>query len=122
MSDLKPKYTHSFEKLESVFRDDKGFEVHSNEIISALSERDSLRSERISLKSQIDQLKTQLSGITQYGSIEAAEKIDCLTKERDEARNLAQINRDLYEFQRGDYTGNLRLMSHKLLPWENKTT
>lgn len=35
------------------------------------------------LQSQIDQLKTQLSGITQYGSVDAAEKIDRLTKERD---------------------------------------
>lgn len=61
------------------------------------------------LQSQIDQLKTQLSGITQYGSVDAAEKIDRLTKERDEARDTARYWRD--DVCQGTFK----------FPWENKT-
>jgi len=93
------------------------------------------------LQSQIDRLQTQLSGITQYGSVEAAEKIDRLTRElteakeafysyqdfkaqeiavltseRDEAREIAVNMRILAG------TGGVRLYSdEESFPWEDKT-
>lgn len=63
------------------------------------------------LQSQIDRLQTQLSGITQYGSVEAAEKIDRLTRELYQARIAAEDCRT---------QSNLAYTSYKF-PWEDKT-
>ena len=85
------------------------------------------------LQSQIDQLKTQLSGITQYGSVDAAEKIDrlertcaTLTKERDEARGMLEADRDSdHETKLDEWaflgSGGFDPPVKPLFPWENKT-